>query len=535
MSTDNKVFKALQDKVTRYINRDLRYGLDADEIRSIFNDVLLEKVPAADDLSRRTLIFRYVSKFVDMQVPHEQRKALSSSLKETSSYEEWALDKLLDEALTSLEAVEKIGTKINPKLELLKAKSSNPVLRDCFRYAYNWKMAYGIGTAFKVDEKVKGKGKLGVKPWKLFIDLLQKLSSLPAANSAHKEKLKKTLEKMPRRTRKWALRILKRDLKIGVKDGGIRKVWPSLLPSFAVTLCSTITSTDEKDLSALPERLWVEPKLDGLRLELVVYDAREQRGKVFTREGLEQVHLQYLIPEASQMVKSCGFTSGVFDCEGISTSSTRYSDAVSAVTTSKGKSEHKLVLMCFDFVPLESFELGEDKTTQRKRRLRLQELFDTGGHFAPSMKIVPGVRVGQKRGKHILDLYSQWRKQGYEGVVIKDADATYAAGEKNRKRSGYFRIKPFETVDVTIVGFEPGTPGTKNEGVLGAFHCKTAEGVDIWVGGGFKDEERKKFWSMRSKLKGRIAEIKRQKDTPGIKTRHASFVRLREHFDKKTA
>jgi len=94
---------------------------------------------------------------------------------------------------------------------------------------------------------------------------------------------------------------------------------------------------------------------------------------------------------------------------------------------------------------------------------------------------------------------------GYEGIMIKDADAGYEC-----KRSvAWLKLKPFIEVSLEIANVEEGTG--KNIGRLGAFVC---EGMDdgrsirVNVGSGFTDEHRIDYWNSRNSILGNVVEVR---------------------------
>ena len=94
---------------------------------------------------------------------------------------------------------------------------------------------------------------------------------------------------------------------------------------------------------------------------------------------------------------------------------------------------------------------------------------------------------------------------GYEGIMIKDPDATYEC-----KRSvNWLKQKPYIEVSLEVVDVEEGTG--KNAGRTGALVC---EGVDdgqairVNVGSGLSDDMRDSIWADRSSVVKQIVEVR---------------------------
>lgn len=98
-------------------------------------------------------------------------------------------------------------------------------------------------------------------------------------------------------------------------------------------------------------------------------------------------------------------------------------------------------------------------------------------------------------------------QQGHEGLVL-------------RQGSKWLKVKPEETFDVPITGFQGGTG--KYVGVLGAFLTPMGK-----VGTGFTDGERGQFWRERNQLLSQMVEVSCMQVTSDGKFRHPRFVRLR--------
>lgn len=74
--------------------------------------------------------------------------------------------------------------------------------------------------------------------------------------------------------------------------------------------------------------------------------------------------------------------------------------------------------------------------------------------------------------EELQDHYETTRKAGLEGLVLKDPNAPYRRG----KRTGWWKMKPNETVDGTVTGLVWGTPGLENEGKVIGFEVLLESG-----------------------------------------------------------
>ena len=193
-----------------------------------------------------------------------------------------------------------------------------------------------------------------------------------------------------------------------------------------------------------------------------------------------------------------------------------------------------MVYNIFDIIPLDDFQRGYWNAQQYKRFEILDRaksaLEDTTAGY--SLRVVSGLEVDldTAEGHDIMNRYAQdCVAEGFEGIMIKAVDAPYVC-----KRADYWmKWKPTISVDLTIVGFEPGTGRNLNR--LGAIIC---EGVDndrnirVNVGSGFSDSDRDEYWSGRDSLLGHLVEVQAdavtQNQDGSYSLRFPRFLRFRD-------
>ncbi|QIW87721.1 ATP-dependent DNA ligase [Agrobacterium phage OLIVR5] len=137
-----------------------------------------------------------------------------------------------------------------------------------------------------------------------------------------------------------------------------------------------------------------------------------------------------------------------------------------------------------------------------------------------------------------VTLYRDARAKGEEGLIFKKRDGTY-----NFKRTDdWLKMKPLESGDFKIIGYEEGSAGSKYEGMLGAWIVIDEDGIVNNIGMGITDEQRKKFWEDRDDMIGSIVEIEFMERTEvkidakgnrkGGKLRHGRFIKVRWDKDE---
>lgn len=118
--------------------------------------------------------------------------------------------------------------------------------------------------------------------------------------------------------------------------------------------------------------------------------------------------------------------------------------------------------------------------------------------------------------------------EGYEGLMVRKADATYKHGRSTLKEFTLCKLKRFADAEYTVVGFQErmhnGNEAKINElgqtersshkenktgrGDLGALVLQFADGQTFNCGTGFTDEDRAHIWNNRDQYLGRQAKIK---------------------------
>ena len=347
--------------------------------------------------------------------------------------------------------------------------------------------------------------------WEKFIDIAYKLETRQLTGNSARDVLRAAADAAS--VKDWNgfyRRVLLQDLKCGVTKTTINKILekngaaaqPYIIPVFS---CQLAKNGDEHPKKMTGPKL-LDMKLDGVRI-ISILDKVKNTVTQYSRDG----HFNENFPQiAAQLAKLLPIinTSMVFDGEMVS----RNFQALMKQLNRKDDvdtADAKLAL--FDCLPLEDFLAGECTLTQTQRHAALvefQPLLDQVSNG--SVYVVPKLWVNLNAAegqKTFAEFNRDTIAAGYEGIMIKDPDATY----KTKRTDAWLKIKPFITVDLEVVGFESGKPESKFANTLGGLVC---QGVDqgklikVTVGSGFSDELRDQIWSNRESVKGRIVEIK---------------------------
>lgn len=238
-----------------------------------------------------------------------------------------------------------------------------------------------------------------------------------------------------------------------------------------------------------PESYAVEPKIDGVRV--IVEVCRQTLAVAMkTRNGNPLNSLAHLGEWFADTASKHGvFT---FDCEAISGQD--FYDSVGAVRSNEPAEDAFLWLL----------DVPDDIGTYRERRTVMAQ-------FTYSDKIQ---LVESFMGISPNDAFRRFVSQGFEGAMIKDADAPYSPGKRS---NAWLKVKAVDTEDCPIVSVHEGQG--RLAGTMGHVVVEN-NGRLVRVGGGFTDEQRRDIWDKRDTVIGSWLEVSFQSNTPNGSFRH---------------
>lgn len=301
----------------------------------------------------------------------------------------------------------------------------------------------------------------------------------------------------------WYRRILIKDLRCGTSEKTINKVVEKKYASYSIPIfgCQLAHDSANHESKVTGQKL-IEVKLDGVRIITIVYP--DGRVDQFSRNGKELVNFPHIKKQFASIASNL-LEPWVFDGEIMSSS---FQDLMKQVHRKSDVNANDAILHLFDCIPLVHFEQGLWNATQEFRSSHLKTFVETHQDSLPNVTMVGQELVdidtikGQARFKMIN---AQAVAGGYEGIMIKDPNATYEC-----KRSvAWLKLKPFIEVSLEVTNLEEGTG--KNVGRLGALVCSGQDdGKDITVnvGSGFSDDLRDSIWASRDNVIGQIVEVR---------------------------
>ena len=314
-------------------------------------------------------------------------------------------------------------------------------------------------------------------------------------------------------TREWNLwyrRLLLKDLNAGCSETTINTVLKKqasqgkafLVPVFACQLAKDGADMIDK----LKGKYLCDFKGDGVRI-LTILDKGSNTVQQYTRNGALNENFPH-ITEGLAKILPLLKESIVLDGEMMSKS---FQSLMKQVNRKDNVDTKDASLMLFDIIPLKAFREGEYKVGQRDRHLALCEMQSMLGDATDgAVYVLPKIEIDfdTEEGRTKFNEFNREALDNlFEGIMIKDPKAPY----RTKRSADWSKLKPTISVDLEIIGVEPGERESKYQNTMGKILCKGEDHgkeIEVSVGSGFSDELRDEIWNQREAIIGRIVEIK---------------------------
>ena len=386
----------------------------------------------------------------------------------------------------------------NAKLAILRANKDNAILRKALEYGLDTYLKFGV---VKVPETTT---QLPLcddsKEWTYFFQVLDECAKRNFTGNKAVQEIQNVFSVVDPDTEKWMRRILLKHFNIGVSRKTAFKVWEDLVKTFSVQLAA---KWNEKTLDDLPNRVRVEPKLDGIRMV-----AKVSGGNVtmLSRAGKSITNFQDTVGKELATLPDGVYDGEVMDDDFIA--------LMRQVHRKDNVNVTKSYFMVFDVVSLSEWENTEGIMPLSQRRLVLEEIL--GGKEFEFLRLVEHQEIDANINS-IMAYHKLCVDRGFEGAMLKNPDMPYCFGRSD----AVVKVKTFHDADVKVIGFKEGRES--NAGSLGAI-IVDFEGHEVDVGSGFSKEQRTEIWAAKEKFLGMTAEVRYQEITPKGSLRFPTFV-----------
>jgi len=322
------------------------------------------------------------------------------------------------------------------------------------------------------------------------LDYLGDLSSRVVTGHAAIEHLKGILESLSADDAKVVERIIQKDLKCGVSDSTVNKVWPNLIPEYP---CMLASAYDQKLVDKVKFPAYVQLKLDGMRFNAIVRNGsvefRSRNGKEIqiTDPTFEVPFLHMAGFYGCNMVFDGELL--VVDASGNSLDRKTGNGILNkAVKGTQSAAEGAMVrATLWDAIPLESFERGVDKEQYKDRFAKLSNCLSDFRNSLPPVEHL--INLAPTQEVKYLDeakvLFEKYLSAGQEGIILKTKNMIW----ENKRSKNQIKFKGELECDLKVVDWVEGTG--KNVGRMGALVLESVDGqVRVGLGTGFTDADR---------------------------------------------
>lgn len=324
---------------------------------------------------------------------------------------------------------------------------------------------------------------------------LDHLSSRKVTGNAAVNHLRYILSSLSDDDAEVVIKIIRRDLRCGVSDSTVNKVWPELIFTYPCLLCSPY---DVKTVKKLNWPVIGQIKEDGLRFNAVV-----DKGTClfFSRKGqpieiLDQsFYDEFILLADGQSV--------VFDGELVAYRDNKLlprkesngiaNKAIKGTITEDESKMFQAVL--WDEIPLSDFKASacpiqyEDRLNSLVSKSMLL--------YSDEYKIISELKNGFKRIEvaetFICDTledaqskFQSYLNQKREGIILKNKSSLWS-DTRSREQ---IKLKAEQECDLRVIEWNFGEVGTKNEFRLGSLLCSSEDGKVVVNVSGFSDDER---------------------------------------------
>lgn len=310
----------------------------------------------------------------------------------------------------------------------------------------------------------------------------------------------------------FILMIIDKDLKLGMAAKSLNKVFPGLIELFEIMLAERENREKFNLHYGKYEWVYFNEKIDGIRC---VVEVKKDGCKFLSRTGKPIPDFLTGNIEAA-LVSNPEYHNRRFDGE---IASMHFHDLQKVIMRKNADMDSIAIRNAARFY---IFDLPDSKLDLESRVAMMEGI--TESLFIKKLKYYK-VKCDFALIKEISRRYV---KAGKEGIIIKKPDAKY----EGKRSFSWMKFKGKESLDLRIIGTEPGEPGSKYENTLGAL-VLDYEGKPVNCGTGFTDEDRDYLWSIRESLIGKICQISFMEKTNTDSLRHPVFEVVR--FDKGEA
>jgi hypothetical protein len=373
------------------------------------------------------------------------------------------------------------------KEDILGEHADDPVLKEAFRLALDPLVNFYIK---KVPEPSRSDGALftlaaALESLKLWF-VTRKVRGGEAT-----EYLARMLGQLDKDDREVLRRVIGRNLKCGVSDATVEKIWPDVTLSYP---CMLVSPMNEKTKIKFP--CIAQTKMDGMRFNAIVENGtvqyRSRAGKELDLFGVLDSDIMSLTAEQSYVLDGellmVGSDGRPMDRKTGNGLLTKFQKGTGTAALAQ-----QVRAVVWDIIPLFCFRKGSCSGVGYRDRLNMLTTEKLTRASIVTTHVVKSMEEAQA-------LYQQKLLEGEEGLVLKDPAGPW----ENKRAKHQVKMKAELEADLYCAGVTAGTG--KYQGKIGSLECHSNGGtVVVNVGTGLNDEERS--WDPKEFV-GKIVSVK---------------------------
>jgi ATP-dependent DNA ligase len=328
-------------------------------------------------------------------------------------------------------------------------------------------------------------------------------------------------------------RIIAKDMRCGVSEATVNKIWPKAISTYPVMLAS---GYDQKLVDKITFPAYVQLKLDGMRFNAIVkgntVEFRSRNGKELNipNPSFSVPFIKMAEHYKADMVFDGELLIADFAGKPVNRQTGNGILSKSIKGTMSETEADNVRATLWDAIPFESFTEGVDKEPYNVRLAKLNNsITHVNNQFTQFRHYVNLVWTKEVNDIHTAQkIFEKFLADGQEGTILKSKTGIW----EDKRSKEQIKFKGELECELKVVDWEEGTG--KNVGRLGALVCESSDGViRVNVGSGYSDEQRDEY---TKKVIGKIVTVKynaRIKDKSGVESLFLPvFIELREDKDK---
>lgn len=398
------------------------------------------------------------------------------------------------DVLSILEAVAAVPGKLD-KLAILEANKENKTLQNTVYLALNGLISFYIKklpTATKHESNYTLDAALALLPIVL--------AGRQKTGHAAIEWVQHLLEQCSERDAEVVRRVIGRDLRMGASEGSAEKVWPGLVPKFAVMLA---TSYSDKALAKIKYPAYAQLKADGSRTQAIV-DLTADTVSFWTRNGKEVFLSKNTAQKMLDLFPENWVGKWVVDGEIVAIDANGVVDRATgngiynkAIKESISEAEEALLnFQVWDLIPYDEWQAGKGTQGYQARLTDLIHLRHSGFTTVIETHVVQNLQEAEA-------IYTKYIEQDLEGIILKNLNGLW----EDKRSKDQVKFKQVMSADLEVVEVMLGKEGKKYAEIAGTLRCTTSCRQVFVDASGMSDAQRKLFWDERGLMVGKIVEI----------------------------